>query len=96
MVEPLEAVVVDRQIDPTLDDLAHELGRDVARPTQQAGADGEPVEDVARRVADGLLDLADRAAVAADDLPALLDQVPGDGVWRLDRPAAVVPDRALG
>jgi len=80
LVEPFEPLLVDRQRDPPFDDLAHELGRHVARLAEQARADCEPVEDVARRVADRLLDLPELLAAAAGDLPALLDQVPGDRV----------------
>ena len=63
-----------------LEDLAHELRGHVARLAEQAGRHREAVEDVGVLVAKGLLDGAELGVVAAEHLPAALDEEPGDRV----------------
>src|SRR5436190_22859449 len=76
----LDLVLVDREPDAPLRDLRHLLRRHVLPAREQAGGDRQAVEDVAARVADDLLDLADLLGRRVDDVPAALDQEPGDGV----------------
>src|SRR5438067_6899909 len=73
-LEPLEVVRADSQLDAALADVGHLLRRDVARPPEEPGGHRQAVEDVVRRVADGLLDLADLGPVGRLDRPPPLDQ----------------------
>src|SRR5205085_10128957 len=78
--QPLHLVFAEREADAPLLDLRHLLGRHVLAASEQAGRDRESVEDVAARVADDLLDLADVFARGVQDFPAALDQEPGDRI----------------
>src|SRR5205085_12321451 len=83
----LEALAVAVEPHLAFDDLADELGRDVAALLEQALRHGEAVEDVLARVADHLVDAPDLLALAGEDLPARLDHEPGDRVGaHTDRP----------
>src|SRR5712691_11218577 len=78
--EVCDLVLGELQLDPSRRDRSDLLRRDVAGPAEQARRDGEPVEDVVARIPDHLVDGADVLTLRVDDLPAVLDDEPGDGV----------------
>src|SRR6266550_6628560 len=84
--ESLDLILVERKPYLAYGDLRDLLARQVPPLLQQTDPDCEAVEDVERRIADDLLDLADLVTVPVNDLPAGLDHKPGDGIAHLRRP----------
>ena len=85
-LEALHRVSRELELHPALGDRADTLRRDVHRLADEPGRDGEPVEDVCVLVAKHLVDRAYLLAGGVDDVPAVLQDKPGDWVAQTDRP----------
>src|SRR5262245_8278075 len=80
LAELFDLVLADRQADLSFGDGRDLLRRDVTRPAEQACRHGKAVEDVIARVAHDLVDGPDLPTACVEDLPARLDQEPGDWI----------------